>query len=349
MGYDYPVEVQFEIFDPDVRAYRRAANFLNHAKADVFCVQHEFGIFGGSAGSHLLALLREVRMPIVTTLHTILRNPTREQRRTFEEVLRLSHRLIVMSKKAADFLREIYYVPEAEVDLIPHGIPDIPLGDSNVHKAQFGVAEKHVVLTFGLLSPNKGIEHVLNALPKVVENFPNVVYIILGATHPNLVRDQGEAYRLSLERLVNEHGLKNHVIFFDRFVEAEELTTFIGAADIYITPYLNVEQITSGALAYGFGAGKAVISTPYWHAAELLANDRGILVPFSDTAAIGRAINELLSDQERRETMGRNGYRIGRKMVWGNVARLYLKSIERTLDKRRESRSALSASDPRGL
>ena len=235
------------------------------------------------------------------------------------------------------------------MDLIPHGIPDIPLADSNVHKAQFGVAEKQVVLTFGLLSPNKGIEHVLNALPKVVENFPNVVYIILGATHPNLVRDQGEAYRLSLERLVNQHGLKNHVIFFDRFVEAEELYHVHRRGRYLHYPYLNVEQITSGALAYGFGAGKAVISTPYWHAAELLADDRGILVPFSDTAAIGRAINELLSDQERRETMGRNAYRIGRKMVWGNVARLYLKSFERTLNKRRESRSALSASAPRGL
>jgi RNA polymerase sigma factor (sigma-70 family) len=344
VGYNYPAEVQFEIFEPDVRAYRRAANFLNLANADVLCVQHEFGIFGGSEGSHVLALLREVSMPIVTTLHTILRNPTPEQRRTFEEVLRLSHRLVVMSKKAADFLREIYHVKEAKVDLIPHGIPDIPFTDSNVYKEKFGVGGKQVVFTFGLLSPNKGIENVLNALPGVVANFPNVVYIILGATHPNLVRDKGEAYRLSLERLVKENGLENHVIFFDRFVESEELTKFIGAADIYITPYLNVEQITSGALAYGFGAGKAVVSTPYWHAAELLADECGILVPFNDPSAIGRAINDLLSNEKRRHTMGRNAYRIGRKMVWAHVARLYLKSFERTLKKWRESRGAISVS-----
>ena len=177
-----------------------------------------------------------------------------------------------MSKKAADFLREIYHVSEAKIHIIPHGIPDVPFVDPSLYKDQFGVGGKQVVFTFGLLSPNKGIENVLNALPQVIAKFPNVVYIILGATHPNLVRDHREAYRLSLERLARKNGIESHVIFFNQFVELEELTKFIGAADIYITPYLKQEQITSGALAYGFGSGKAVVSTPYWHTAELLAD-----------------------------------------------------------------------------
>ena len=344
LGYDYPPEVRFEIFEPDLSAYRRAADFLNLFTADVLCLQHEFGIFGGPEGSHVLALLRAATMPIVTTLHTILQNPTLAQRRVFLEVVRLSQRLVVMSKKAADFLREIYHVSEAKIDIIPHGIPDVPFVDPSLYKDQFGVGGKQVVFTFGLLSPNKGIENVLNALPQVIAKFPNVVYIILGATHPNLVRDHGEAYRLSLERLARKNGIESHVIFFNQFVELEELTKFIGAADIYITPYLKQEQITSGALAYGFGSGKAVVSTPYWHAAELLADDRGILVPFSDPGAIARAIDDLLSDENRRQTMRKNAYRIGRKMVWSNVAQMYVRSFERARRKQCESPRATSDS-----
>ena len=292
----------------------------------------------------MLALLRAATMPIVTTLHTILQNPTLAQRRVFLEVVRLSQRLVVMSKKAADFLREIYHVSEAKIDIIPHGIPDVPFVDPSLYKDQFGVGGKQVVFTFGLLSPNKGIENVLNALPQVIAKFPNVVYIILGATHPNLVRDHGEAYRLSLERLARKNGIESHVIFFNQFVELEELTKFIVAADIYITPYLKQEQITSGALAYGFGSGKAVVSTPYWHAAELLADDRGILVPFNDPGAIARAIDDLLSDENRRQTMRKNAYRIGRKMVWSNVAQMYVRSFERARRKQDERQRATSDS-----
>ncbi len=320
LGYDYPSEVRFEIFEPDLSAYRRAADFLNIFTADVLCVQHEFGIFGGPEGGHVLTLMQAARMPIVTTLHTILQNPTLEQRRVFLKVVQLSQRLVVMSKKAADFLREIYQVEASKIDIIPHGIPDVPFVDPSLYKDQFGVGGKQVLFTFGLLSPNKGIENVLNALPQVIAKFPNVVYIILGATHPNLVRDHGEAYRSSLETLARKNGIEGNVIFFNRFVELDELTKFIGAADIYITPYLKQEQITSGALAYGFGSGKAVVSTPYWHAAELLADDRGILVPFSDPGAIARAIDDLLSDENRRQTMRKNAYRVGREMVWSNVA-----------------------------
>ena len=344
LGYDYPSEVRFEIFEPDLSAYRRAADFLNLFTADVLCLQHEFGIFGGPAGSHVLTLMRAARMPIVTTLHTILQNPTLEQRRVFLEVVRLSQRLVVMSKKAADFLREIYHVAEAKIDIIPHGIPDVPFVDPSLYKDQFGVGGKQVLFTFGLLSPNKGIENVLNALPHVIAKFPNVVYIILGATHPNLVRDHGEAYRSSLETLARKNGIESHVLFFNRFVEVEELTKFIGAADIYITPYLKQEQITSGALAYGFGSGKAVVSTPYWHAAELLADDRGILVPFSNPGAIARAIDDLLSDEKRRKTMCRNAYRVGREMVWSNVAKMYVRTFGCARRKQCESPSAISDS-----
>ena len=275
-GYEYPAEVRFEIEEQDQASYLRAADFLNISNPDVLCLQHEFGIFGGSAGSHVLALLRELRMPIVTTLHTLLREPNPDQRRVMQELISRSTRLVVMAERGRQMLQEIYHAPPAKIDLIPHGIPDIPFVDPNFYKDQFGVEGRLVLLTFGLLSPNKGIEHVLKALPQILAEFPNVVYIVLGATHPNLVREHGEAYRVSLERLAKKNKVHQHVIFYNRFVEIEELKEFIGAADLYVTPYLNEAQITSGTLAYAFGAGKAVVSTPYWHAAELLAEDRGV-------------------------------------------------------------------------
>src|SRR5205823_6197705 len=207
--------------------------------------------------------------------------------------------------------------------------PDIPFVDPNYYKDQFGVEGRRVLLTFGLLSPNKGIEHMLNALPQILAEFPDVVYIVLGATHPNELREQGEAYRLSLERLAKKNKIQKNVIFYNRFVELEELKEFIGASDLYITPYLNEAQVTSGTLAYTFGAGKAVISTPYWHAAELLAEDRGVLVPFRDAPGIGEAAVSLLRDETRRHAMRKNAYKLGREMIWSNVARLYMQSFER--------------------
>ncbi len=322
-GYDYPPEVRFEIPGQEVGAYQRAADFLNLSNIDVLSVQHEFGIYGGPSGAHLLVLLRAVRMPVVTTLHTVLREPTREQKRVFDEVIELSSRVVVMAKRGEDFLRETYGLSDEKIDVIPHGIPDVPFTDPSFFKDQFGVEGKQVLLTFGLLSANKGIENVLNALPEIVAEFPNVVYIVLGATHPNLVRDQGEIYRLSLERLAKKNGVDRHVIFFNQFVGSAELTEFIGAADIYITPYLNEAQITSGTLACSFGAGKAIISTPYWHARELLDGDRGVLVPFADAGAIGKAVRELLRNETRRHAMRKNAYLMGRDMVWSNVAHLY--------------------------
>lgn len=327
-GYDYPAEVRFEIAEQDLPSYLRAADFLNITDVDVVCLEHEFGIFGGPAGSHVLALLRELRMPIVTTLHTVLREPSPEQRRVMRDLVRRSTRLVVMSERGREFLRDIYQAPEAKIDLIPHGIPDMPFADPNYFKDEFGVAGKQVLLTFGLLSPNKGIEFALRALPDIIREFPNVVYIVLGQTHPNLLREEGEAYRLSLERLAKDLRVQKHVVFFNRFVELEELMRFIGAADIYLTPYLTEAQITSGTLAYAFGAGNAVVSTPYWHAAELLTAERGKLVPFRDAKAIGIAVVELLRDEPLRHTMRKNAYKLGRDMVWSRVAQLYAKSFE---------------------
>src|SRR3989441_11495621 len=327
-GYEYPEVVHFEIEEQDLPSYQRAADFLNIGNVDVVCVQHEFGIFGGPAGSHVLALLRELKMPVVTTLHTVLREPNAEHLRVMQELVARSTRLVVMSERGRQMLKEVYQAPPAKIDLICHGIPDIPFVDPNYYKDQFGVEGRLVLLTFGLLSPNKGIEHVLNALPEILAEFPNVVYIVLGATHPNLLREQGEAYRLSLERLAKKNKVQKHVIFYTRFVELEELKEFIGAADIYLTPYLTEAQITSGTLAYSFGAGKAVISTPYWHAAELLAEDRGVLVPFGDAKAIAREVVGLLRDDTRRHAMRKNAYKLGREMVWSNVARLYMRSFD---------------------
>jgi len=327
-GYEYPEVVHFEIEEQDLSSYLRAADFLNISDVDIVCLQHEFGIFGGTAGGHILALLRELRMPVVITLHTLLREPKADQRRVMHELVALSTRLVVMTERGRQMLQEIYQAPPAKIDLIPHGIPDVGFVDPTHFKDRFGVEGRVVLLTFGLLSPNKGIEYVLNALPHILAEFPDVVYIVLGATHPNELREHGEAYRLSLEIVAKKNKLEKNVIFYNRFVELENLKEFIGAADLYITPYLNEAQITSGALAYTFGAGKVVVSTPYWHAAELLAEDRGVLVPFGDAPAIAREVIGLLRDDTRRHAIRKNAYKLGREMVWSNVARLYMRSFE---------------------
>jgi glycosyltransferase involved in cell wall biosynthesis len=328
-GYEYPPEVRFEFQEQDLDSYRRAADFLNFSNAEVVSLQHEYGIYGGPAGRYIIGLLRDLRMPVVTTLHTILREPSNEQLSVMEELADISARLVAMSERGKSFLMDIYGVPEQKIDVIAHGIPNIPFVDPNFYKDQFGVEGKQVLLTFGLLAPNKGIEYVLRALPDVIREFPNVVYLVLGATHPNLLRDHGETYRLSLERLARDLGIRKNVIFYNRFVELHELTEFLGAADLYITPYLNPSQITSGTLAYAFGCGHAVISTPYWHAEELLADNRGVLVPFADAGAFAREICGLLRDEPRRLTMRKRAYLLGREMIWDHVALLYMESYQR--------------------
>ena len=323
-GYDYSSRVRIELYEKELDSYQRAADYLNFNNADVLCVQHEFGIYGGAAGSHLLTLLREVRMPVVTTLHTILSQPNDLQRKVMDELATRSDRIIVMARKGVEILRETYGIPDEKIDLIPHGIPDVPFRDSDQFKEQFGVQGKEVLLTFGLIGPGKNIEQVIEALPTIVRQHPNVVYLVLGATHPNLLKREGEHYRLSLERLAEERGVKEHVIFYNRFVSNEDLTEFIGATDIYITPYLNEAQVTSGTLAYVFGAGKAVVSTPYWHARELLDDDCGVLVPFRDPEAIERAVCGLLESTERLAKIRQKAYEAGREMIWSAVGKQYL-------------------------
>jgi glycosyltransferase involved in cell wall biosynthesis len=334
-GYAYPARVRFELKERDIDSYRRAADFLNINNVDLVCLQHEYGIFGGSAGSHILALLRELRMPVVTTLHTILKDPDATQRRVLQEVAALSDRVVVMSERGAEFLQEVYGVAPEKIDLIPHGIPDVSFVDPSFHKDLFGVEGKMVLLSFGLLSANKGIEDVIAALPTIVTQFPNVVYLIVGATHPHVLRHEGETYRLSLQWLARDKGVESHVIFYNRFVSLEELIEFISAADIYITPYLNAAQITSGTLAYTLGAGKAVISTPYWYAEEMLAEERGALVPFHDSAALAEQVIDLLGNESKRHAMRKRAYLFGREMIWSQVARRYMESFERARAERR--------------
>ena len=328
-GYDYPARIRFEIDEKELDSYRRAADFLNINNVEVVSVQHEFGIYGGPAGSHLLALLRDVRMPVVTTLHTLVREPNPDQWEVMKQLDELSNRFIVMADRGQQYLEQIYGVAREKIDVIPHGIPDIPFIDPNFNKDQFGVEGKTVLLTFGLLSPNKGIEHVIDALPTILAQYPNVVYIILGATHPHLIAREGESYRLKLERLAEDRCVAHNVIFYNRFVTLEELKEFIGAADIYITPYLNESQITSGTLAYTFGAGKAVISTPYWHAKELLADERGILVPFSDPQAIAEGVNRFLRNPVLMTATRKKAWKLGRGMIWPVVAKRHMESFER--------------------
>ena len=323
-GYRYPAQVRFEVNQRVLAEYRLAADFLNMNRVEVVCLQHEFGIFGGENGAHVMDLLGNLRMPVVTTLHTVLQSPSAGQLAVARRVAQLSDRLVVMSQRAREILREVYEVPEAKIVLIHHGIPEVPFVDPNYYKDQYGVEGRKVILTFGLLSPGKGIETMIEALPAVVARHPEVVYIVLGATHPHVKKEQGESYRLSLQRSARELGIGDHLIFHNRFVDLKELCEFLGAADIYATPYLNQEQIVSGTLAYAMGSGKATIATPYWYAEEMLAEDRGRLVPFKDSAALAEQVNDLLDHEVERHAMRKRAYTFCREMIWKEVARRYL-------------------------
>ena len=328
-GYEYPPQVRFELVEAEVASYRRAADFLNINDVDIVCLQHEYGIFGGPSGSHILKLLERLRMPVVTTLHTVLKEPDPSQYEVLRAIADLSDRLVVMAHRGFEYLRDIYKVPEEKIDFIHHGIPDFGFADPNFHKDRFGVEGRTVLLTFGLLSPNKGIEQVIEALPTILEKHPEVVYIVQGATHPHLLRNEGETYRLKLQRLARSKGVEDQVFFHNRFVDIHELMEFINAADIYVCPYYNMAQLVSGTLAYTVGAGKAVISTPLWYAEELLAEGRGIIVPPRDSKAIAEKVCYLLKNEAKRHAMRKRAYLFGRDMVWSRVAREYVKSFER--------------------
>jgi glycosyltransferase involved in cell wall biosynthesis len=326
-GYDYPSRVRWSLAQDDVRSYQDAAEFLNFNNIDMVCLQHEYGIFGGPAGSHILHLLRGLKMPLVTTLHTVLREPDPNQLRVMEEIAELSDRLIVMSQLSSQFLQEIFKVPGSKIDMVPHGVPDLPFLDPNFYKDRFGVEGKAVLLTFGLLSPNKGIENVIQALPQILAKHKNVVYMVAGATHPHIFRRDGDRYRESLQALAKKVGVESQVIFHNRFVSPEEMVEFIGAADIYITPYRHEAQVVSGTLAFALGAGKAIISTPYWHAIELLDDRRGALVPFENPDAIAQKTIELLDTPAIRHAMRKRAYLFAREMVWKRVAQGYMESF----------------------
>lgn len=327
-GYPYPPRVRFEVRQEQAGDYKLAADFVNIRNLDFLLVQHEFGIFGGTAGNHLLTMLRDASMPVITTLHTVLQQPNDSQRKVTQELVALSDRVVVMARRAEQMLRDVYGVPAEKVVMIPHGIPDVPFVDPAFYKDQFGVEGRQVLLTFGLLSPGKGIEHVIRALPKLVADHPQLTYIVLGATHPHVKRQSGEQYRHGLQQLADELGVLPHVMFENRYVDLDELCQFLGAADIYITPYLGAEQIVSGTLAYALGAGKAVVSTPYSYAEEVLAEGRGRLVPFQDADAIAREVGWLLDHEIERQAMRKRAYLYMRNAVWREVARGYLSVFE---------------------
>jgi glycosyltransferase involved in cell wall biosynthesis len=336
-GYDYPARVRWSLAQDDATSYQEAAAFLNFNNIDMVCLQHEYGIFGGPAGSHILHLLRGLKMPVVTTLHTVLREPDADQLRVMEEIAELSDRLIVMSQLSSQFLQEIFKVPGSKIDMVPHGVPDLPFLDPNFYKDRFGVEGKAVLLTFGLLSPNKGIENVIQAMPQILSKHENVVYLVAGATHPHVLCRDGDKYRASLQALAKEVGVESRVIFHDRFVSPEEMAEFIGAADIYITPYRHEAQVVSGTLAYALGAGKAIISTPYWHALELLDDGRGALVPFQNPNAIAQKTIELLTTPALRHAMRKRAYLFARDMVWKKAAQGYMESFGRVRSDRLET------------
>ena len=336
-GYDYPARVRWSLAQDDLSSYQKASEFLNFNNIDMVCLQHEYGIFGGPAGSHILHLLHGLKMPVVTTLHTVLREPDANQLMVMQEIAQLSDRLIVMSQLSGQMLQEIFKVPGSKIDMVPHGVPDLPFLDPNFYKDRFGVEGKAVLLTFGLLSPNKGIENVIQALPRILSKHKNVVYIVAGATHPHILRREGDTYRAGLQALAKDVGVESQVIFHNRFASPEEMAEFIGAADIYITPYRHEEQVVSGTLAYALGAGKAIISTPYWHAVELLDGRRGALGPFQNANAIAQKTIELLDTPAIRHAMRKRAYLFARAMTWKRVAQGYMESFSRVRSDRMES------------
>src|SRR6185312_5102435 len=327
-AYGYPSSVGFEVNESDVKDYARAAEYLNAGRFEVVSLQHEFGIFGGEAGNYVTALLSRLTAPIITTLHTVLSEPTPAQRRVTDEIVGLSSKVIVMAEKGRELLQALYQLPPEKIEVIAHGIPDFAFMEPDRAKEKFGFSGKPVILTFGLLSPNKGIEIMIDAMPSILESQGDAMYVVLGTTHPNLVLQQGEAYRESLLARVRALGIEDHVVFLDQFVDRAILLDYISMCDVYVTPYLNQAQMTSGTLAYSFGLGKPVVSTPYWHARELLADGRGILVPFGDSKAIGMEIARLLTNGALRQSLRERAYSSSRSMTWEKTAEHYLAVFE---------------------
>jgi len=324
LGYDYPSEVQFEIGQRMIADYRTAVDFLNLNGVDAISLQHEFGIYGGKAGNNVVRLLQNLRMPVVSTLHTVLEQPDKDQEQVIRAIGSLSDRVVVMSAHAALILREVYGVAPGQIAIIPHGVPDMPFLDSSYHKEEYGMIGKKVVLTFGLMSRGKGYEYVIEALPKIVNAHPGAVFVVIGETHPSVKREEGESYRDSLKVRAEELGVSENIVFHEQFLATNALTDFLSTADICVTPYLNREQIVSGVLSYALGAGKAIVSTAFRYAEEMLADGRGRLVPFRDSEAIAGEVIDLLSNDTERQAMRKQAYTFARNMVWSHVGAQYL-------------------------
>jgi glycosyltransferase involved in cell wall biosynthesis len=322
--YAWPPSVRLSIDQNDPAQYRAAADFINDDGFDIACLQHEFGIYGGVSGDLILGLIAALKVPLVTTLHTVLDQPTRAQRVVMGAILAASARVVVMAHKGRDILIETYGADPDKIVIIPHGIPDAPFATSQGAKERLGFSGRTVLLTFGLISPSKGIETMIEAMPAILAHRPDAVYVVMGATHPHLLRDTGEAYRDSLIARVKALGLEDHVVFLNRFVERPELLEHIAMCDVYVTPYLVASQLTSGTLAYSHGMGRPVVSTPYWHAAELLGDGSGILVPFSNPLALGEAVIALFDNEPARLAMGRKAYAASRPAVWSSTAERYV-------------------------
>lgn len=321
--YNYPEEVVFQIQRDRIEDYYRAADYINQSDIDIVCLQHEFGLFWGNAGDYIFALLSGINKPVISTMHTVIREPELEYRVSTEKLIRYSEKLIVMSQTAVEMLKDVYKTPEDKIELIFHGVPDYPFNNCSKYKKRLNLKGAPLVLTFGLLSQNKGIESMLEALPEVVSQYPDLVYLILGATHPIIKKNFGETYRQYLQNKVSELGLEKNVVFHDKFVEKEELCNYILASDIYVSPYLSREQVVSGALTYAIGMGKAIISTPYWYAQEMLSDNRGLLVDFGNTDGFRQSLLHLIKNPEECDNMRKKAYDFGRKMTWKNVGKQY--------------------------
>jgi glycosyltransferase involved in cell wall biosynthesis len=326
-SHTYSEPVKFEVRQEVKNDYVCAADYLNFSHVDVVSLQHEFGLFGGPAGSYINILLNRLNAPVITTLHTILDDPSPDYYQALVDVCSASYNIITMNERGIRMLRDIYGQPDSRIKLIPHGIPDLSFVDSNYYKHKFGMDGRKTILTFGLLSKNKGIETMLNAMPQILTEHPSALYVILGMTHPSVLKHDGESYRFSLQRIVKELGLTENVIFHNRFVDEMELHNFLCAADIYVTPYLNREQLTSGTLSFAVGTGKAVVSTPYWAAEELLAKGRGVIVPFDDHKQMADEICRILKDESVFYSLRRRAYDYGRSRTWPKIGQAYWKTF----------------------
>lgn len=335
LTYEYPEEVKLIIHQENQQDYLQAVKFINLSGADLCILEHEFGILGGQNGVYILPLLHRLEIPLIVTLHTILKAPSYNEKAVLQEICKMAQKVVVMSHKAIEFLISIYKVPESKIVFIEHGVPDIHFSQEK-SKKEFKLESKKLLLTFGFIGRNKGIETVIKALPEVVAKHPNVIYIVLGKTHPNVLRHSGEEYRIFLMRLVNSLQLEDHVIFLNEFINERDLFKYLCASDIYITPYLNEAQITSGTLSYAVGVGSAVISTPYWHAAELLAEGRGRLIDFADFGKLSSTLNELLDNPEELIKLRSNAWDYGRKITWPKIGEKYVALAEKVVKKGRK-------------